>query len=204
MANQGIPQSARSIITWVLIIGIAAFILLILVIIFGNLSGNTGISQNSLAFINDSINLTADGNIPANADDRTNAVLSGVIIRNASEATIIAAPNYTIVGVTISSADALYNNSNVNVSYTVSFDGEAQIGAENIILNYTQSAVNTSSQFPTVGTIIGIAFLLLILIGLLVFVIRRMMGVTGATGTGGGSGGGGSSKKFSGSNQEFG
>ncbi len=200
MVNRGTSGSASSLLGWVLVIGIAAFLLLILVIIFGNLSGNTGIPQDTLAFINDSINLTADGNIPANADNRVNGALSSVIMRNASEATIIDAANYTITGVTISSAAALYNNSNVNVSYTVSFDGQAEIDSENIILNYTRSAVNTSSQFPTVGTIIGIAFLLLILIGLLIFVIRRMMSVTTASG----NSGGGSNKNFSGSSQEFG
>ncbi len=110
MAKSGMPESARTIINWVLVIGIAAFLLLILVIIFGNLSGNVGFDADTQGF-NDS---------------------------------------------------------------------------ENIILNYTRSATNTASQFPTIGTIIGIAFLLLILIGLLVFVIRRMMGVTAGT-SGGGS-----------------
>ncbi len=70
----------------------------------------------------------------------------------------------------------------------------------NIQGNYSLSLLNISIQFPTVGTIIGITFLLLILIGLLIFVIRRMMNVTTTTG----NNGGGSSKNFSGSSQEFG
>ena len=53
--------------------------------------------------------------------------------------------------------------------------------ADNVITNYTQSAVNTSDQFPTVGTIIGVAILLVILIALLIFAIRKMMGVSGAS-----------------------
>ena len=100
--SKGMPESARSILNWVLVIGIAAFILLIMVIIFGNLSGNVGFTAHSQG----------------------------------------------------------YNDT------------------ENIILNYTTSATNTAAQFPTVGTILGIAVLLLILIGLLVFVIKRMMGVS--------------------------
>ncbi len=109
MARQsGMPESARSILNWVLVIGIAAFLLLILTIIFGNLSGNVGFAADTQGF-NDT---------------------------------------------------------------------------ENIILNYTRSAVNTASQFPTVGTIIGIAFLLLILIGLLIFVIRKMMSVSTVGGGG--------------------
>ena len=105
----GMPESMRAIMGWVLGIGIIAFILLIMVIIFGNLSGNVGFADGSQGF-NDT---------------------------------------------------------------------------QSIILNYTLSATNTSAQFPTVGTIIGIALLLLILIALLVFVIVKMMGVSTASGSSG-------------------
>lgn len=112
MATDGMPQSMKGIIAFTLGVGIIAFLLLILVIIFGNLSGNVGFATGTQGF-NDS---------------------------------------------------------------------------ENIILNYTSSAVNTAAQFPTVGTIIGIALLLLVLIAILVFAIRKMMGVTNAT-SGSGDGG---------------
>ena len=71
--------------------------------------------------------------------------------------------------------------------------------SEAVILNYTKSATNTSSQFPTVGTIIGIAILLAILIGLLIFAIRKMMGVAAAPGGSSGS----RPSKFSGSSRSF-
>ena len=98
------PEGLRTTMMWVLGVGIIALILLIMVILFGNLSGNTGFSSGTQG----------------------------------------------------------YNDS------------------ENVILNYTRSATNTSKQFPTVGTIIGVAILLLILLAVLVFAIRKMMGVTGA------------------------
>ena len=101
----GMPEGMRAILGWVLGVGIIAFVGLIMVIIFGNLSGNVGFADGTQGF-NDT---------------------------------------------------------------------------QNIILNYTQSVTNTSAQFPTVGTIIGIAILLLILIALLIFAIRRMMGVAGTT-----------------------
>ncbi len=107
----GMPDSMRTIMGWVLGLGIIAFILLIMVIIFGNLSGNVGFATGSQGF-NDT---------------------------------------------------------------------------QNIILNYTRSATNTAAQFPTVGTIIGIAILLLILIALLIFAIRRMMGVASVGAEGGSS-----------------
>ena len=103
----GMPQGMKTVMGWVLGIAIIAFILLIMVIIFGNLSGNVGFATDSVG----------------------------------------------------------YNDS------------------QSIILNYTRSATNTSSQLPTVGTIIGIAILLSILIGLLIFAITKMMGVSGAAGS---------------------
>ena len=44
--------------------------------------------------------------------------------------------------------------------------------------NYSKGLINTSVQFPAIGTIIGIAILLIILIALLIFVIVKMMGVS--------------------------
>ena len=46
--------------------------------------------------------------------------------------------------------------------------------------NYTTSVANTGAQFPTVGTILGVALLLAILIGLLVYAVKRMSGVAGS------------------------
>ena len=105
-SDGGMPDGMKAIMGWTLGVGIIAFILLILVIIFGNLSGNVGFATDTQGF-------------------------------NDTQA---------------------------------------------IILNYTSSATNTAAQFPTVGTIVGIALLLLILIALLVFAIRRMMGVASTTG----------------------
>jgi len=107
MAKGGMPEGMRAIMGWTLGVGIIAFILLILVIIFGNLSGNVGFTTNSQG----------------------------------------------------------YNDT------------------QHIILNYTSSATNTAAQFPTVGTIVGIALLLLILIALLIFAIRKMMGVAEDSGS---------------------
>jgi len=106
MAKTGLPEGMRGVIGWALGVGIIAFILLILLIIFGNLSGNVGFSVNT----------------------------------------------------------AGYNNTQA------------------VIDNYSISATNTAGQFPVVGTIVGIALLLLVLIGILVFAIVKMMHVAGAAG----------------------
>ena len=108
MANGkgGMPEGLKTVMMWVIGIGVIALVLLIMVILFGNLSGSVGFATGSQGF-NDT---------------------------------------------------------------------------QSIILNYTQSATNTSAQFPVVGTIIGVALLLVILIGVLVFAISKMMGVANVTG----------------------
>ena len=47
------PDGVQSTIGWVIGIGIIAFIGLMMVIIFGNLSGNVGFEQDSLTFYNE-------------------------------------------------------------------------------------------------------------------------------------------------------
>ena len=102
-------QGVKSIMSWTIGIASVAFVLLLMAIIFGNLSGNVGFAETTLG----------------------------------------------------------YNNT------------------QSIIGNYTEGAVNTASQFPTVGTILGVALLILILLALLVFVIVKMSGVGGKSSSGG-------------------
>ncbi len=190
---------------WVLGIGVIAFILLILVIIFGNLQGNVGFGRESSGFINESISFTTAGTTPATADNRVNGVLTNVVVINGSAGSheVVPTNNFTVTGVLIlADTSSSYVNSTVNATGTVTFDEQGLIDSNSIILNYTQSAVNTSAQFPTVGTIIGIAILLLILIALLVFVIVRMMGVAGGTGSANLSTSGGKNS-FGGSDRGF-
>ena len=99
--SKGMPEGVRGAMFWAIGVGVIALVLVILLIIFGNLSGNLGFATSTQG----------------------------------------------------------YNDT------------------QNVILNYSLSATNISAQFPTVGTIVGIALLLVVLIGLLVFAISKMMGV---------------------------
>ncbi len=110
--NSGMPEGIKTAMYWVLGIGIIALIGLIMLILFGNLSGNVGFTTDSQG----------------------------------------------------------YNDT------------------QNLILNYTTSVVNIGKQFPTVGTIVGVALLLIVLLGVLIFAIKKMMNVT--EGGGGGDNGG--------------
>ena len=77
----------------------------------------------------------------------------------------------------------IFGNLSTNVGFAV--DTQGYNDTEQVIGNYTSGAVNTASQFPTVGTILGVALLILILLALLVFVIKSMS----SGGVGGGKGG---------------
>ena len=105
--TNGMPQGIRTVILWTLGIGVLALILIVLLILFGNLSGNVGFAVGT------------EG----------------------------------------------YNNT------------------QQVIGNYSESAINTAAQFPVVGTIIGIALLLVILIGVLIFAIKKLMAVSGGSGS---------------------
>lgn len=106
--KNGMPEGVQTVIFWALGLGILAFIGIILLILFGNLSGNTGFAVDSQG-----------------AND-----------------------------------------------------------TEAVINNFTLSQTNLASQFPVVGTILGIALLLVILIGVLVFAVRKLMGAANLTGGG--------------------
>ena len=104
MANSsgGMPEGVKTAIYWALGIGIIALVLLVMSILFGNLSGNVGFATGTQG----------------------------------------------------------YNDT------------------QSVITNYTKSATNVSAQLPTVGTIIGVAILLSVLLGVLIFAIRKMLSVT--------------------------
>ena len=73
----------------------------------------------------------------------------------------------------------LFGNLSGNVGFST--DSAGYNTTQDVILNYTQGAVNTSTQFPVVGTIIGVALLLLILIGVLVFAITKLSAVSSSS-----------------------
>lgn len=69
----------------------------------------------------------------------------------------------------------LFGNLSGNTGFAANSQGAND--TTNFINNYTSSVLNTGKQFPTVGTILGVALLLVILIGILVYAVKRMTGV---------------------------
>ena len=144
--------------------------------IYGNISGNLGFTQDATSFINETINLTDAGEIPTTADNRVNPSLSNVRIYNESSGEIIASANYTIVGVTITSATSEYNETNVNVSATVTYDSQGQIASEGVISNVTKGFGTFFGFSNTFFTIAAIVLLIFMLVGLLAIVMQIAKG----------------------------
>ena len=93
------------------------------------------------------------------------------------DVTFIEGIDYTLIG----SQFTMINNNFLFVGTSILWNylmkGQNENDVDSVIRNYSQSAVNVSAQFPTVGTIIGLAILLLVLIGILAFAIKAMMGI---------------------------
>lgn len=171
------PEGIKTSMYWVLGIGVIALIGLIMLILFGNLSGNVGFGTTSSVFTNETISINGTGGTPTTASGRTNGALSSLVITNATGGETISSGNYTVTGVVITNATGDYADMYVNVSGTVTYDTAGKINTDNLISNYTLSVTNVSEQFPTTGTIIGVALLLVVLLGILIFAIKKMMGV---------------------------
>jgi hypothetical protein len=200
MSKTSMPEGMKGVMGWVLGVGVIAFIALIMVIIFGNLSGNVGFSTEALSATNETVTqaeLIANSELDGGA--RVGATTFAITsVYNGTGGVSISSGNYTLTASTgaLTNTTSEFTTENWLVSYTYVADEQSKIDSDNIISNYTRSATNTSSQFPTVGTIVGIAILLLILISLLIFAIRKMMGVMNTSG-------GSSRSSFEGSSRSY-
>jgi ATP-dependent Zn protease len=201
MGKNSMPEGVKTAMYWMLGIGMVALIGLVLLILFGNLSGNMGFAQTSVSITNEVGHINSTGYLLSNASVTGFASLSITGASNYTSGLSIHSGNYTYTSAgNVTNASATEWN-NVTFNYTYTKNSDIEINSEDLIRNYTTSATNTGKQFPTVGTIVGIALLLVILIGILIFAIRKLMNVTG----GSNFKGSGYKTKFSGNSRaEFG
>jgi len=157
-------------------LGVIGFIGIVWLMIYGNLSGNLGFTQDTTSFINETINLTDAGAIPTTADGRTNPSLSNVRMYSESGGELILAGNYTLTIVTFTSADAEYNSTGVNISATVTYDSAGQINTEGVIGNVTTGFSTFFGFSNTFFTIAAIVLLIFMLVGLLAIVMQIAKG----------------------------
>ena len=157
-------KGAEAIFLALLTIGLIGLLFLI---IYGNLSGNLGWTQDSASYSNQTINLTEEGSTPAGAQNRVDGSLSSVVITNATGGEVVASGNYTIVGVLISNVTSEFYGQDLNVSYVVAFDKSGEINTNAVITNLTYGA----TQFFTFSSVWFILTAITILIGIVLGVI---------------------------------
>ena len=182
----------RTVMGWAIGVASIALLLLIMLILFGNLSGSVGFGNDAETITNETIAL-ANSNGVGTINDNTNQNFvswNASLILNASigpdgvttNETLVEGTDYTIFPLngTFGNVTGDWNRS--FVTYTTARQSIGLVNTDSFINNYTQSVLNTGEQFPTVGTIIGVGLLLFILIALLVFALGKMARMGPGTG----------------------
>ena len=165
MVNAGkMVNSAGTVMKALLGLGLVGLLFLI---IYGNLSGNLGFVDDSLSFDNETILLVDDGigNAPANASIRSTPVLSSLTITNATGGETLETGNFTTsTSFVLGTSASEYNNTNVNVSYTVTFDSSGRVNTNAVINNLTGGVLTFFSFSNTFFTLTAITLLIAIVL----------------------------------------
>ena len=187
MADTGIKTT----IGWVIGVSTIALTLLVILIVFGNLSGNMGFtSTTTTTYTNESAYLNLSrGAYPLThmSDSYALSYVISEVGANVSEVgayKILTSGNYTLSGNTIVNATSItgteYNYSDIGITYVVTYNGDNYIEAEGVINNVSSGINKLVTQFPTILLFVGIGLLLFVLIGVLAYVIRKMSGLGGS------------------------
>lgn len=177
MENQGI----KNVMKWVIGISSLALILLVILIIFGNLSGNMGITNtNNVGYTNESghINYT-NPYTPAGVSvlGYISFTINEVYANVSGEGYFVPSTNYTTSGDTIVNATEIVDldeYQDAYITYTATYRSGEYLQAEGVIGNVTYGVSRLTAQFPIILLLAGIGLLLFILIGVLAWVIRKM------------------------------
>ena len=191
MAKRSGDMDMRTVMGWAIGVASIALLLLIMLILFGNLSGSVGFGNNSTTITNETIviGLTTGTSTISTFTDPNYVSWNATLILNASIGIVGATTNETLVegsDYTIFPLNGTFVNitgdwNRTFVTYEVVKESVGLANTNNFINNYTQSVLNTGEQFPTVGTIIGVGLLLFILIALLIFALGKMAKMGGSS-----------------------
>ncbi len=150
---------------------------LLFLIVFGNLSGNLGFQALSNVTTNESvpgINGTTYTLDQFGTTGFESLTVNTVV--NLTNDEVINAANYTVAGASgtiVGSVGRTGNFTNITVSYTVSFQGQAERDSESVITNLT-GGVNTYFTFANVWfTLLAVVLLIIIVMGVIGVVQSR-------------------------------
>lgn len=181
MAYSNKIQNVSNGINALLILG---FLGIVWLMVYGNIeSADLYSDRTSSSYSNETITLQSAGDTPAGASGSLeNPVISNVIMTNASGGKIIQSANYTVSGVVFYNAtDGQYDGTDVNVSYTVSYDGTSTVDTHNLIRNMTGGSKTFFGFSDTIFTIMAIVLLISLLLILLGIVLKISSKKTGGS-----------------------
>ncbi len=163
-------------------LGVIGFLGIIWLMIYGNLSGNLGFTDQTDSFINKSSTLTTSGTTFPEGTTRPNAVLvnTTVIVINGTGGELITNGNYTLVDLTlVGTNDNGYNGTVINVTYQITSNSDAKANTESVINNVSGgfgTFFGFSNTFFTIAAIILLIFMLLGLLALAMFIAKMQGG----------------------------
>lgn len=184
-------EYARAVLLGLLIISVLAIVLFLIV---SNLRDTVESTEalTSKTVRNESIGTVNDAaysDFDARTDsDKRNPTCTLINCNNATASTVIPSTNYTQNNcrITFSSAgtNSIWNNTNWNCSYTVTYVSP-QVNW--IASNITVGPQNFFKQMPTIFTLLGVVLIILV-ITIVIVAISKFSGGGGSVGFGGGAG----------------
>ena len=161
-----------SLVTFLFLIGL---IVMIFVIANAKLQTSIVLTADGTPAINETQTITDAGvALAANSNPACVATVSAAF--NTSSGELINAGNYSVVSCTVTAtAGSVYNNSAWNLSYSFTFNNNAEVVA---VVNDTTTALSTTTDFFTTFITLGS---LIVLVLLVVIIIRAVRG-SGLTG----------------------
>lgn len=195
---------------WIVGLSSIGLILIVMLIIYGNLSpANVGFANATRTITVTNENLTLSS---VNGNDTFvgfNSSWSGIKVTSIKNATTTGGAenyNFTVLvanatwsnttGQITNATSLVWNITIMNYTYVYSYADDNSENIRAVQENFTAAGRNVGSQLPTVGTFIGLGLLLAVLIGIAVLAIRGFNKAQGKMG------GFGSSKGKSGSFSE--
>jgi len=171
-------------------LGVIGVIGIVFLMIYGNLSGNLGFSQDSNVTVNESLTAVNETGSFLSINNLRGGGCSITTVTNQSITVLgrIDPGNFTISGCNISytatgaNPDG-FNNTLWNVTYTGSFDSRASLAADSVIDNTTSGFQTFFGFSNTFFTIAAVVLLIFMLVGLLA-IVMKIMGLRGGKGDG--------------------
>ncbi len=162
-------------------LGVIGVIGIVFLMIYGNLSGNLGFSQDSNVTVNETLTAVNETGSILSINSLRGGGCAITTVTNQSITVLgrIDPGNFTISGCNISYTAAGanpdgFNNTLWNVTYTGSFDSDASLAADSVIDNTTSGFQTFFGFSNTFFTIAAVILLIFMLIGLLAIVMKIM------------------------------